>query len=270
MVIWSYLLFGSAAGAASLEDVLAPVAQIPAAATAGDSGAGSANVDPALREPPAPRPLVHPGMDQLDVLAELERQLTDRLQPAGRLRLLPLVPLPEMPANAVAPVVELVEAPSRLVSSSLLLRFRYTDGDRQLGLHAVTFRVQVLAEVWVPAERLTPGDVLVAEDLVTREVDLVREPRAVPADRSFLGRYEIARAASPDRPLTWNDVAPRALVRKGQLVEVVGSQGLLSISMKGQATRSGALGEIVVIRNLDSKREFSAEVIDENKVRVHF
>jgi flagella basal body P-ring formation protein FlgA len=40
--------------------------------------------------------------------------------------------------------------------------------------------------------------------------------------------------------------------------------------MKGQATRSGALGDVVVVRNLESKREFSAEVIDENKVRVRF
>jgi flagella basal body P-ring formation protein FlgA len=105
---------------------------------------------------------------------------------------------------------------------------------------------------------------------VVREVDLVREARAVPVDVALFGRYEISRAAAPDRPLTWNDIAPRALVRKGQLVDVVAHEGLLSVSMKGQATRSGALGEVVVVRNLESKREFSAEVIDENKVRVRF
>jgi flagellar basal body P-ring formation protein FlgA len=47
-------------------------------------------------------------------------------------------------------------------------------------------------------------------------------------------------------------------------------QGNLRITMKGQAVRNGALGEIVTIRNLESKRDFSAEVIDENKVRVRF
>jgi flagella basal body P-ring formation protein FlgA len=40
--------------------------------------------------------------------------------------------------------------------------------------------------------------------------------------------------------------------------------------MKGQATRSGALGEVVTIRNLESLREFAAEVVDENTVRVQF
>jgi flagella basal body P-ring formation protein FlgA len=128
----------------------------------------------------------------------------------------------------------------------------------------------VLADVWMPAQRISPGTVLGATEVVTREVDLVRESRAVVADPSLFGRYEIARAASPDRPLTWNDLTARALVRKGQLVDVVANEGLLSVSMKGQATRSGALGEVVVIRNLQSKREFSAEVIDENKVRVRF
>lgn len=267
MVLWSYLLLGHAVEGASLEDVLAPVTETAATAT---ENATPALVVASAGDQVATQPLVEPGVDQLDLLAELERQLTDKLQPAGQIRLSPVSALPEPPRTAVLPVVELVEFPSRIVTNSLLLRFRLVDGGRVLGLHAVTFRVQMLAEVWVPSQRLSPGEALSADDVVTREVDLVRESRAVPADRTLFGRYEIARAVTPDRPLTWNDLAPRALVRKGQLVDVVANEGLLSISMKGQATRSAALGEVVVVRNLESKREFSAEVIDENKVRVRF
>jgi flagellar basal body P-ring formation protein FlgA len=266
MVFWSYLLLGPAANGAAIDNVLAPVEPSPAAAATTDEGPASA----AIADDAAPQPLVAAGVDQLDLLAELERQFSDRVEPAGRLRLLPVSRLPELPSTAVLPLVELVESPARIASSSVLLRFRLLDGERLLGLHAVTFRVQVLAEVWIPAERLTPGTVLGAAEVETREVDLVRESRAVVADPALFGRYEITRTTSPDRPLTWNDLAPRALVRKGQLVDVVASGGLLSVAMKGQATRSAALGEVVVIRNLESKREFSAEVIDENKVRVHF
>jgi flagella basal body P-ring formation protein FlgA len=266
MVLWSYLLFSPAAQAAAIDNVLAPLDELPAA----DPAANVSAAPDATADQSTAQPLVESSVDQLDLLAELERQFTDRIQPAGKLRLLPVSRLPELPRTAELPLVELVESPSRLTSSSVLLRFRLTDGNRILGLHAVTFRVQVLADVWMPAERLTPGTILGATEVVTREVDLVRESRAVLADPTLFGRYEISRATSPDRPLTWNDLAPRALVRKGQLVDVVANEGLLSVSMKGQATRSGALGEVVVVRNLESKREFSAEVIDENKVRVRF
>lgn len=266
MVFWSYLLLGSSATPASIDNVLAPLVLEPQGAAATSTGARVGGDQTAT----GAAPLVEQRIDQLDLLAELERLLTERLQPAGRLQLLPTAPLPVVPASSTLPEVELVEAPSRLTSSSLLLRYRLSDGDRQLGLFVATFRVQVLAEVWMPNERLAPGAVLDAADFSTREVDLIRESRAVPADRAMLGRYEISRAVTPDRPLTWNDVAPRSLVHKGAVVDVVATEGMLSVSMKGQATRSGALGEIVVIRNLQSKREFSAEVIDENKVRVHF
>ncbi len=266
MVFWSYLLLGHAASGAAIDDVLAPLTELPATAEA----TTAAPETPALSRDAVAAPLVEPRVDQIDLLGELEHLLADKLQPTGHLRLLPVSKLPEPPRSAELPRVELVDFPSRLVSSTILLRFRLSDGERQLGLYAATFRVQVIADVWVPAQRLMPGTVLADADLTTREIDIVRDPRAVPADRGLLNRYEVSRATNPDRPLTWNDLAPRSLVHKGQLVEVVANEGLLSVSMKGQATRSGALGEVVVIRNLESKREFSAEVIDENKVRVRF
>jgi flagellar basal body P-ring formation protein FlgA len=272
MVLWSYLLLGLPVSA-SLERVLAPLAlnadDAPATGCAVDSDVDDVAAKTTADAQPVQH-LVEPGADELDLLAELERQLADKLQPAGRLRLIPVSSLPRLPRSVELPDVELLEHPARLATASILLRYRLLDGGRPLSTHATSFRVQVLAEVWVPVRRLSTGATLQSADVVAREVDLVRESKAVRADPAVFGRYELARAASPDRALLWGDLAPRALVRKGHIVDVVAQEGLLTVSMKGQATRSGALGEVVVIRNLESKREFSAEVIDEDKVRVHF
>lgn len=267
MVLWSYLLLGLPVSA-SLERVLAPLGTGGEASAAVDTGAGGDAV--ANAETDAERPLVEPSVDELDLLAELERQLSGKLQPAGRLRLIPVAPLPRLARSAALPEVDLFDAPPRLGASSILLRYRFLEGGRCSSTHATAFRVQVMAEVWVPVRRLATGTPLQASDVVAREVDIVREPKAVPADAAVFGRWELVRAAGPDRALSWGDLVPRALVRKGHVVDVIAQQGLLTVSMKGQATRSGALGEVVVVRNLESKREFSAEVIDENKVRVHF
>jgi flagellar basal body P-ring formation protein FlgA len=59
-------------------------------------------------------------------------------------------------------------------------------------------------------------------------------------------------------------------VRRGQIVEVVAKHGQLAISMKALALESGASGSLIKLRNLESRKEFSGQILNENKVQVHF
>lgn len=269
MVLWSYLLLGASAPA-SVESVLAPVdgpytgASAAVAAPAPDSaGIASAAPEPA-------KPMVQVGADEIDLLATLEQALADKFQPTGQLRLIPVSSLPRLEAGAAQPEIELVDTPARLNAGTMLVRFRLRAKDGSSEIHLLSFRAEVIGDVWYTQRRAVAGELLSQIELTTREIDILREPKAVPADPALMGRYELARPIAESRPITWNDITPRALVHKGQMVEVVAIEGSLRISMKGQAVRSGALGETVTVRNLESKRDFSAEVIDENKVRVHF
>ena len=72
------------------------------------------------------------------------------------------------------------------------------------------------------------------------------------------------------RVLTWRDVARRALVRKGDLVEVAAIDGPLTVTLKALAMQSGAAGEMVTVRNLESKKDITAQVVAENRVQVRF
>ncbi len=265
MVLWSYLLIGVSAPA-SIESVLAPV---DGPMTDSIAATSIASEPAAITGAAAAQPMVRVGADELDLLAALEQALVDRFEPTGRLRLIPVSTVPRLGGREL-PAIELVDLPSRLNAGTMLMRFRLHAQDGSSSLHVLSFRAEVLADIWYTQRRTVAGEQLASLDLITREVDILREPKAVPADPDLLSRYEFARPVAEARPVTWNDIAPRSLVRKGQIVEVVASQGALRITMKGQAVRSGALGEIVTIRNLESKRDFSAVVIDENKVRVHF
>jgi flagella basal body P-ring formation protein FlgA len=62
----------------------------------------------------------------------------------------------------------------------------------------------------------------------------------------------------------------RPLVKKGDFVEVSAVDGLLVVTMKALALESGAQGETVTVRNPESQKNFSAMVVDENRVRVRF
>jgi flagella basal body P-ring formation protein FlgA len=66
------------------------------------------------------------------------------------------------------------------------------------------------------------------------------------------------------------DVVEKPVIRKNQIVEVVANRGALTITMKAQALESGAVKALIRMRNLDSKREFNAQVIDETRANVVF
>ena len=54
------------------------------------------------------------------------------------------------------------------------------------------------------------------------------------------------------------------------MVEVAAVDGPLVVTMKGMAMESGAKGETVTIRNPESRKDFAALVIAENRVQVRF
>ena len=92
---------------------------------------------------------------------------------------------------------------------------------------------------------------------------------ALPAsagDDSFV----FARNVSAGRLLSWNDIARRPLVRKGALVAVSAIDGPLTVTLKALAMQNGARGDTIILRNRESRKDFSATVIDENHVQVHF
>lgn len=207
-------------------------------------------------------------LSEYDLVSSLESALVHRLGLKGRIELTPVGRLPVVKLGDEPLDIELVESPQQLSGSGIVLRYEVLRSGIPAGEWSGVFRCRHLAEVWVPTRRLDGGEVLHPENFETREVDLIRNAKAVVADERQLSRYELARAVYPGRPVSWTDLTPRALVRKGELVDVVVREGFLSISMKALAVGTGSLGDVVAVRNLQSKREFPAEVIDEKTVQV--
>jgi flagella basal body P-ring formation protein FlgA len=212
---------------------------------------------------PAAAPLA-----QEEFLGALSRDLAAHFNLEGDLQI--ELPRAWNPPDRVAHnwQVQLAEYPS-LPNGSMLVRCRLlADGvvaaDETILLHAALWR-----DVWLARQPVSNGTTFDPSLLDTRRVDLLREREAVPAavgDRTF----SFIRSVQPGRLLTWRDIGRRPLVRKGDLVEVSASEGLLSLSMKGLAMQNGAMGEVVTVRNLDSRKDFTAFVVDENHVQVRF
>lgn len=160
------------------------------------------------------------------------------------------------------------EYPS-FAGSAMMLRCSWLADGVPAGDGTITLRAALWRDAWVARQPLVHGATFDVTALETRRVDMLRDREAVPAsvgDESYL----IARAVNSGRIVTWRDIARRPLVRKGDLVEVSAADGMLNVTIKALALQNGAQGEAVTLRNIESRKDFTAFVIDANRAQVRF
>lgn len=220
-------------------------------------------------KPASPAPAIAGvPLGQQDFVASLSRELVSHFNLEGELQieLLRTWSTPDRVARDWQVIV--TEFPS-VAGSAMLLRCRLVADGEPLPETVVTLRASLWRDCWVARQPLVNGAIFDAADLEARRVDVLRDRDALPAasgDRTLM----YARAVPAGRLLCWRDIARRPLVRKGDVVEVSAADGMLSITMKALAMQSGASGEAVTVRNLESRRDFTAFVVDENRVQVRF
>ncbi len=202
------------------------------------------------------------------VIAALSRDLSAHYNLEGDLQLELLRTWVQPDVVATDWQVVVTEYPS-VAANAMLVRCRWVADGVPAGDATLTLRAALWRDAWVARQPLANGAVFDPAALETRRVDLLRDRDALPAsvgDQTFI----MARAVNSGRIVTWRDVARRPLIRKGDLVEVTAADGMLSVSLKALALQSGAQGEAVTLRNLESRKDFTAFVIDENRAQVRF
>lgn len=164
--------------------------------------------------------------------------------------------------------VMVTEYPS-IMGPAMLTRCRLLADGESVAEYTLTLRAALWRDAWAAREPVPANSTFDPAALEVRRVDFLRERDALPATVGD-GGFMFARGLQPNRLLTWRDVVRRPLVRKGDFVEVAAIDGLLQITMKGLAMENGAQGDTVTIRNPDSKKDFAAQVVAENRVQIRF
>lgn len=164
--------------------------------------------------------------------------------------------------------LELLEVPA-LPSANMMLRCRILADGAPLGEWSLLVRAQLWRDGLVTRLPVDRGQSFDPALVDTRRIDAFRERDTLPAsaaDATLVFSHPI----TAGRLLTWRDLVKKSLVHKGDIVDVTAIDGQLSITMKAQALANGARGETVIVRNMESKRDFSALVVSENRVQVRF
>jgi len=240
---------------------------------------GRAQVDPSLPASGSPsadlRPAPAPGLPAAaytltreQALAALSQQLVEHFNLVGDLQLELSRPWVE-PAPAAAPIALVIAEFPAQPAPSLLLRIRLESAGATPGDATVLLRLQLVRDAWVTRQPVNRGDGFDPAALDVRRIDFLHEHDVLPADVADRD-FTFARSVTAGRVLTWRDVVRRALVRKGDMIEVAAIDGPLTVTLKALAMQSGAAGDMVTVRNLESKKDITGQVVAENRVQVRF
>jgi flagellar basal body P-ring formation protein FlgA len=140
-------------------------------------------------------------------------------------------------------------------------------GDMSIGT-AFAADAEEKVAVMVPTRRLTPGEIIVAEDLQEMSVpaDSLRRSTIIAAD--LLVGMEVRRTLLPGRVVSNSSIQLPVLVPRNSEVTVILLEGTLRLLMRAKALDDGSMGELIRVANLSSGRILFASVIGAGEVQI--
>lgn len=200
------------------------------------------------------------------LLTSVARELSAHYSLQGDLQLELLRAFVAPAATAQRWDVRVLEFPSA-PASNLLLRCQLIGDDLPRGETVIMVRASLWRDAWSTRQGMVSGANFDPAQLATQRVDFFRDRDAIAVDATDFNSI-FARGVPANRILTHRDLARRPLVRKGDLVEITATDGLLSVTLQALALQNGAAGEVVSVRNVESRKTFNAIVTDEKRAQL--
>lgn len=253
---------------ADLNELLKPV---PGAVGLRDSAsktrAGSLNAD--VRDS-LPQQSEQKMLTEADLIAAIEKDFPRRFPIKGELKV--SLSRPWAPVKLPGPdfFAECIQIAGNSLGSNMAFTLRVVSDGKIVGEWPMQVRVELWQDVWVSTQRIDRGMVLESGLLSQKRLDVLREfvtPLTVDQD---LQGFEVNQTVQSGRPITRREIVEKTVVKKGQLVDAVASEGGLNIRMRAMAMEAGPAGAVIRVRNIDSQKEFVAQVLNENQVQVRF
>lgn len=127
-------------------------------------------------------------------------------------------------------------------------------------------RYEEMAEVPVLRRQVRGGHVIGENDVEMRPFPAARLRDDTIADMAALVGKTPEHLLSPNRPVRRHEIVRPALVKKNAVVQMVYRTPGMEITATGMAVGEGAEGEVIAVRNLNSKKIIRAVITGENTV----
>ncbi len=251
-----WLVLGCLAGrlAGSEPRVPSPEASPLAPATEGQTATTPVAPIRVVDEPALIALLTDALREQVGNRGELQIRLTRGWDP---------VPLPDEPLS-----LHLLSLPISGLAPNCILRFELRTAARSLGTWQVPVQASIMNDIWVARVALKRGQAF-------DPADAAQERRNVLTLRDVLTElpepgtdWEMADYVPAKGPLTNRSLRARPVVARGDVVEATARAGALNVRLKVEVLESGAPGQLVRVRNPQTRRELYGKITHDRTIEL--
>ena len=242
----------------------------PVAPAQTQDAAATANAAPAPAAQPAPAKESNVFIGQNELVAELRNALAAKFKPEGTLSVEALQTWQNLRVADSNWRLELTRVSGQALASHVTVNFRISCGNNIQGEFQLQISCSLMREVLVSSRRFNRAENLDADSfqIQTRDVlELAGTPLATTQD---LGDIQMRGSISEGQVLCSRDVEPKPLVRRGQIVEAVATEGHMRIAIKAVVMEDGRAGDLINVRNLSSNKDIQARILNDHTVQVYF
>ena len=164
--------------------------------------------------------------------------------------------------------LNIIEPALDRIGSSSILRFELRAGRELLGSWQLPVQARLWRTVPVAHSALRRGQRLSESDFSTDRRDMLTLRDPLLELPSYLDRYEVAENVPAGAPLCARAIRLRPIISRGQLADAIVQDGAMVISLKVEVLDEGVPGQMVRVRNLQSRRELRGKVQDEKTIAI--
>ena len=132
----------------------------------------------------------------------------------------------------------------------------------------LTGHVTVMKEIVTLARTVERGDTIKQDDVVMTRRPQRRTPTDAIADRASVIGLAARRSLQPGQPLRNTDLMKPELVHRREVVTLVYNVPGIRLTVRGRANENGALGDLIGVRNEQTKRVMHGVVVGPGRVML--
>lgn len=135
---------------------------------------------------------------------------------------------------------------------------------------SVPVEVEALAEMVVALRPLARGEIIADGDVAVQKRDLSALSGKVAFDPAAVVGKVVRINIRGNSPVRGDFLEKVPIIKYGQMVTIVAEDGSLRVTAAGRAKGAAAEGDLVMVQNLNSKRDVQGRVVDSGTVVVDF
>jgi len=135
---------------------------------------------------------------------------------------------------------------------------------------SVRLDVEALADMVVALHQIESGSQIAAEELTLQKREITQNSSRFSRKIEEIAGKKARSTIKANQAVRTDQVEKVPLVKSGQMVTIIAENSVLRVSVAGKARSSGALGDTVIVQNLNSLKEIPARVINASTVQIAF